>query len=137
MPIVSIILRSIDANKLEELTNNINVNNKVNATGVKERDFPGIGQSGLAVTFNFLSSYTDGEKTIGEIKMTGEVWVMGPECKEIMKMWKKEKKIPEDSHIEIINTIFRKCVSKAVVLAEDVQLPPPIGLPFAQKEKKE
>lgn len=137
MPVVSINLKSVSGKKENARDGEVKVNNKVAVTDIKEINLPGINQSGLAIGFDFLTKYSSSDEDVAVINITGEAMMIGGECKDIVKQWKKNQTIPEDPHIEIINTIFRKCVSKAIVMAEDLQLPPPVGLPFVQKQKKE
>jgi len=137
MPVIGINLKEIKATNSGKEIVGIKVNNKANTVDVKEKDFPGIGQKGLIIDFEFETLYDSDNGEIAKFNINGEVLYVGDDCKEILKTWKKEKNIPEDIHVDIINTIFRKCVSKAIMLAEDLQLAPPIGLPFAQKKKKE
>ncbi|MBU3897019.1 MAG: hypothetical protein KJ697_03765 [Nanoarchaeota archaeon] len=137
MPVIGINLKAVKATKIDKDIINVKVNNKADTTNVREENLPGIGEHGLLIDFEFSSIYNSDGKEVARIDMKGEVVYVGSDYKEIMKMWTKEKIIPEDTHIDIINTIFRRCVSKAIVLAEDIQLAPPIGLPFAQKKKKE
>ncbi len=136
MTIVAVNLRSIEASKDENVKGDVEINNNVTPLNVREQDMPGIGQNGIAIEFQYISKYTCATKTLGEIKIKGEVYYIGEDCKEIVKKWKKDKEIPEDQYLVIINTIFRRCAIKALQLAEDIQLPPPIGLPFAKKPEK-
>ena len=137
MPIVSVHLKEIIANKKVESVGNVEINNKVGESAVTERDMPGIGQKGLSIEFRYLTEYKKDGELVAEIKMAGEVLYIGEDCKLILDTWKKDGVLPEDQHVQIVNTIFRRCAIKALVLAEDLQLPPPIGLPFAKKNPKE
>lgn len=136
MPIVGVSLRTIEANHSGNTNRDVKINNKANVTDIKEMDLPGLGQKGLSVEFSFSTNYSVEDKTAAEIKMTGELLYYGTDCKDILKQWKKSQTIPDEIHVSIINTIFRRCVTRAISLSEDIQLPPPIGLPFAQLENK-
>ncbi|MBU3904739.1 MAG: hypothetical protein KJ906_01155 [Nanoarchaeota archaeon] len=135
MPVLSIQLKEIVANKKSDAGGNVEINNKVGESDVKERNMPNLGQKGLAIEFRYLTEYKKEEEIVAEIKMTGEVLYIGEDCKLILDTWKKDGVLPEDQHVQIVNTIFRRCAIKALVLAEDLQLPPPIGLPFAKKNE--
>lgn len=136
MPIVGVSLKAIEANRSGNTAGDVKINNKANVTNVREVDLPGLNQKGLAVDFAFSTDYAVKDETVAEIKISGELLYYGIDCKDILKQWKKSQTIPDEIHVNIINTIFRRCVTRAISLAEDVQLPPPIGLPFAQLEKK-
>jgi len=134
MGVISVNLKKIDAMKDENAKGDIEINNNVTPLGVREQDMPGIGKKGIAIDFKYVSLYTMDGKEAAHIEIIGDVLYIGDDCEEILKSWKEKKEIPEDPYIMIINTIFRRCAIKALVLAEDIQLPPPIGMPFAKKQ---
>lgn len=135
MPIVSLHLKEVEAKKLMEPTGNVEINNKVGESNVREQDMPGLDKKGLAIEFKYMSQYMREKELIAEIRITGEALYIGDDCKDILNKWKKEGILPENVHLGVINTAFRRCSVKALVLAEDLQLPPPINLPFAKKEE--
>ncbi len=138
MPVVGVVLNSVDAKKTGDFSRGVKVNNKISTTNVKEADIPSLSKNGVVIDFKFRSVYESEGNPIAEIIMNGNVYYVGDDSKAIIKFWDKHKNIPEDPHVEILNTIFRKCITRAITISEDLQLPPPIGMPFAQKrEKKE
>ncbi len=137
MPVLSVQLKEIIANKKQEAVGNVEVNNKVGESAVIEKDLPGIGQKGISIEFRYLTEYKKDGEVVAEIKMAGDVLYVGEDCKLMLDSWKKDGVLPEDQHVQVVNTIFRRCAIKALVLAEDLQLPPPIGLPFAKKNPEE
>lgn len=86
----------------------------------------------VRVDFNFTSKY---EPEVGEISIDGSLLWRG-EAKKILKMWEDEKKLEPVAGLDILNTIFRKCLARSVMLAEDVRLPPPIQFPYVVKGEK-
>jgi hypothetical protein len=108
----------------------INIKNNVGIKKVEEADLS-LGknkQSGLKFTFDFTASY---EPKVGSINLGGEVLYLLEEkkVKEIVKTWKKDKKAPKDLTATVLNTVLQKCNIQALVLARDINLPPPIPLP--------
>ena len=103
---------------------------KVNSTpkiiDIREMDVPSLGKKALAFDFEFLSEYTP---DVASIKVTGEMLYLADKPEEIIKKWKKDKGLPTEVSVEVLNTLFRKCLLKASNLAEDLQLPPPLDLP--------
>ena len=97
---------------------------------------PGTDKKALVVDFEFITKYTDSnEKEIANFLISGDVLVVDNKQKEIMEAWKKDKQLPEDTSIEVINVIFNKCSKKAIILSDDLQLPSPVPLPFAKKKQ--
>jgi len=88
----------------------------------------------LNIDFEFVIKY---EPDIGEIKIKGNVFYVGKNMKEILKIWHKEKKLSKESEIEVKNFLFRKCLTIGVNLTENMQLPPPIIFPRVALQKKE
>ena len=140
MTVIGISLRKIEAKveEIDKLPANISVNSIPVIKSVKERDVEVMGlKKALVIGFEFNTDY---EPKIGSIKMEGDVLYHSADQKKVEDSWKKEKKLPEDAAVEILNSIFRRCLLKVMNLAEDLQLPPPLRFPSvvkgAQEKKK-
>ena len=48
---------------------------------------------------------------------------------EVMDRWKKEKKLDQELMTKILNSVLMKCNVQALILSQDLNLPPPIPLP--------
>ena len=48
---------------------------------------------------------------------------------EILEFWKKDKTLPADVQMAVINYMFRKVTLQALHLADLLQLPPVVNLP--------
>jgi hypothetical protein len=139
MPVVGLNIRNINARKTQEITGPVKVNNTTNFVEIKEHKLEALDKTGLSISFAFKAEYTteNSKKSIAEIEINGDVFFLDAEHETILKGWKKDKKLPDDVNIQIINTILRKCITKAIDLSEELQLPPPVALPFAQQKKQE
>ena len=135
MPVIGMNINSIQAVKKGKMDAGLKVNNQTNIDNVTEQDLVGIGKKGLKIEFTYLTAYTVKNATAAEIKITGDVIYVGEDQAEILKSWKADKKLPEGVDIVIINHILRKGITKTVALSEELQLPPPIQMPFASKKK--
>lgn len=87
----------------------------------------------LRIKFNFAAKY---EPALGDILIEGSLLWRNPDAKKVLKMWEEEKKLESKAGVEVLNTIFRRCLAKAVVLAEDVRLPPPVQFPVVRPAQK-
>lgn len=135
MPAIGIIIKSIDATKDKELIGNVKVNNEVKVIDVVEKDMPGLNKKGLSVNFKYSSMYTAEENPLAHIIISGDVLYID-DTNKVLDHWKKENKLPEDVNLEVINSVFRKCIIKALGFADELQLPAPIAMPYASGEKK-
>ena len=116
----------------------IEINNNVTIKNIEESDIA-LGkdkQTAIKIIFNFLSKYSP---DLGNISFEGEIIYMADskKGKEIIASWKKDKKLPKDLMAPILNTILTKCNIKALILSQDVNLPPPIPLPKVSLSPKE
>ena len=57
------------------------------------------------------------------------------DCKSILSKWKKEKKLDDDVAVEILNAVFRKCLSEGVDIANELRLPPPVSFPVVKAKE--
>jgi len=71
---------------------------------------------------------------LAEIIIKGNVLFLDSRYRKILSSWKKNKKLPEDVNLQLINAVLRRCLIRALDLSEELQLPPPIALPFARKK---
>ena len=136
MPVVGMFIKNIDAKKYEEATIGVKVNSNTNLKDVKEQDLAALNKKALSIDFEFITRYlSQKDKKVAEILIGGNVLFLGENYKKILEGWKKNKKLPDDISLQVINLIFNKCSKKAILLSDDLQLPSPIPLPFATKKE--
>ena len=131
MPVIGLKLNSYDAKRNKDtFTGDMKINSSPKIMSVNEIDVPAVGKKALAFGFEFSTQYGP---DIAEIKVKGEViYVNDKEKAAILKGWKKDKKLPDDIGIEILNHLFRHCLLKVSNIAEDLQLPPPLNFPMVK-----
>ncbi len=138
MPVIGIAIKTIDAKKHKDITGGqLKVNNNTNLLEVKEQDLPGLDKKGLGIDFLFRTTYrlSDEKTPVAEIIIGGTTFYVDAKQKKIVDEWKKNKTLGDEVNLQVINAILRKCITKSLNLSEELQLPPPIGLPFASKKK--
>ncbi|MBI2647212.1 hypothetical protein HYW99_01935 [Candidatus Woesearchaeota archaeon] len=129
----------LSAEKNEASKGKIDINNNVTIKDVQEADFS-FGknkQNILKFLFQFISKY---EPSIGNMLLEGELlYLEDPKkIKEISSSWKKDKKLPKELMPTLLNAILTKCNVQALILSQEINLPPPIPLPkveIAAQEK--
>tara|TARA_Y100000310_G_scaffold343842_1_gene453427 strand:- start:24 stop:467 length:444 start_codon:yes stop_codon:yes gene_type:complete len=128
--IVGFNFTKIVAEKKESIKGKVDVNNNVSVKNVEETDFS-MGtkkQKGLKFEFEFISKY---EPKIGSILFEGDVLYVDEEkeIKDILKSWKSDKKIKKEIMGGILNTVLTKSNVQALILSQQINLPPPIPMP--------
>ena len=124
----------LSAEKGEAAKGKIDINNNVSVKDIQEDNFS-LGkdkqQNVLRFIFEFTSNY---EPNVGKILFEGELLYMEEpkKAKEILSSWKKDKKIPKELMGAMLNTILIKCNVQALILSQQVNLPPPIPMPKVQ-----
>jgi hypothetical protein len=134
MPIVGLSFSSIEARRKSMPTSEIKVNSIPKVKEIKEVELAGLDKSGLQLSFEFLTEYVP---DIGSIKVEGEMLYVADNNLKILAQWKKDKTLPEDVSVEVLNQLFRKCLLKVSGLAEEIQLPIPIQIPRVAAKKKD
>jgi hypothetical protein len=138
MPIIGIGLKMMEGKRHEEITGAVKVNSSMNITNVKEQELTALNCKGLSIEFEYSTKYIDDKsKNLAEINIEGNVILVGEEQEKILKDWKKDKKLPEDVKFQVIRVVSDKCSKKAIMLSDDLQLPPPpIIIPTTKQEDK-
>lgn len=131
--IVGFGFKKLSAEKYDAAAGKIDINNNVSIKDVQEDSFS-FGkekQSILKFMFEFTSKYNP---SVGTILFEGELLYLEDQkkIKEILSSWKKDKKVPKEIMAGLLNTILTKCNIQALILSQEVNLPPPIPLPKVQ-----
>jgi hypothetical protein len=137
MAIIGVNFTKINVEKKDLAKGKININNNISIKDIKKKDLaPGknINQKGLQFIFSFASKY---EPKLAEIKLEGEVLFVGTNkvVEDVLKAWKKDKKPAKEIMTAVLNTALTKCNIQAIVLSQQVNLPPPIPLPRVGTKK--
>jgi hypothetical protein len=115
---------SLEVSKKAEPVGHVEINNNSSITSVESVE------GKVAVGFSFTSIY---EPNVGAIKITGKLTIDdSPENMErAVKEWEASgrKNLPADIAENIHNSIIFNCVTEAVILAREIQLPPPMPMP--------
>ncbi|MBU5574876.1 MAG: hypothetical protein QXF15_00655 [Candidatus Aenigmatarchaeota archaeon] len=136
MPIVGFLLNEVSGKKITEIQGGVSVANNADIKSVKKEQIKKFNQDAISIGFEFSSTYTSEDEEIAKIIMKGNLIAIDEDTDKILEFWKKNKELPENLHIEAINIILRKCLTKIMLISDELQLPPPIGLPFATKKEK-
>lgn len=139
MAVIGHSITSIEANRKSLVVKKIEINSTPKVVGVKEKavDIQGLSsgkQSVLSISFEFQTDYKPG---IGMIKISGEVVYTSSDNKKVVKEWEKNKKLPQDVDVEIKNFLLRKCLLMGVNISQEMQLPPPLVIPYMKAKKEQ
>ena len=130
MPVVGFSITRIEAERGKEaISPQMNINSAPTVKDIKEIDLDALKKKALQVDFDFDTNYSP---NIGSIKLSGELFYVADDQEKILDGWKNSKRIPEEASLEILNFLFRRCILKMLNISDDLQLPPPINLPFVR-----
>lgn len=134
MPIVGLNLKTMSAHFDEKkITGNLEISSTPKIENVERRDFKFAGMNdALIINFSFKTQY---QPDVAEIAFTGEVVYQTEDAKKLAKSWKENKKLDDQVTVDVFNAIFRRCLTKAVQIADDLRLPPPITFPIVAPKK--
>lgn len=134
MPIVGFNFLKISAEKKNAIApeGKVNIANDVSIKDVEEANFG--KNKGLKLTYSFSSNYNP---DLGKIELEGDVFFTDKEkvVKDMLDSWKKNKKLPEEVMINILDFLLIKCNTQSIILSKDLNLPPPIPFPKVDRSK--
>lgn len=137
MPVIGVNIEKVNCERLKSVSGPVEIRSNTNIKDVTELSMPDFNRKGLNIKFEFTTDYLDQKKEkYGFIKIKGNVLYMDPDQQDrIVDEWKKTKKLDKKVNIEILNSILRKCIIKSMSFSDDLQLPPPIALPYAREKQ--
>ncbi len=134
MPIIGLNFNKIEAKKEGGAAQQeVKVNSTPMISSVKEVTVPNLTKKALSIGFEFLTRYDPG---FASVTIQGNLMYLTDKNKPIVDEFEKNKKLPEKASLEILNYLFRHCLLKASILADDLQLPPPMPMPKITPKKK-
>lgn len=134
MPIIGLGFSAFEARKEGgSVQEEVKVNSAPRITDVKEVSVPNLSKKAISIDFEFMTRY---DPDFASITIKGSIMYMADKNKAILDEWKKDKHLPEKVSLEVLNYLFRRCLLKASLLAEDLQLPPPMPMPRITPKKK-
>ena len=136
MTIVGFNFTKISIERKGEPKGRVDINNNISIKDVVAANF-GLGKTkekGVRISYEFTSNYNP---DIAEILIAGDVLFIGEENDEILKGWKKDKKMPKEIMKDLLNTIMMRCSVESMILTKDLNLPPPIPFPRLQESTPE
>lgn len=131
MPVIGININSIEAKNNRTSATNITVNSTPRIENIEKKDVE-LVKNVLSFAFTFETKYVP---DVGIVKIKGEVLYQTNIADKVLKKWKKEKKIDDNIAVEVLNAIFRRCLTASVLLTHDLRLPPPIRFPVVKKKE--
>ena len=130
MPIAGFGFTKMTVERNEGKGTKLNIENNVSLKDISEMDTGSSkpAQKTLKFSFVFTSKFAP---DFGEIKLEGDVIYIETDkkCKEILKEWKKEKKVPQELLPTVLNAVLSKCAVQAIILSREINLPSPVPLP--------
>jgi len=137
MAIVGFNFDRILVEKTKPIMGGVQVKNNMSIKNVEQQELL-MGkkkESILKFSFEFSSKYSP---NIGLISINGHIlFLQEPDAvKKIIAGWKKNKNIPNDVASLLLNAVLVRCNVKALILSQEVNLPPHIRLPTISPKAK-
>ena len=130
MGIIGFNFTKVFAERNEGVQGQVNIKNNLAIKSVEKQELSiaSKDQIGIKLSFEFSSKH---EPNLGAITINANVLVLEPkeEGEKILKEWEKNKKLQDDFLKQTFTFTLRKCSVKALMLAEDLNLPSPVPLP--------
>ena len=123
----------INVEKKDIVKGKINIKNNMGIVNLETTEVPfgDIKQKVLKFIFEYKTVY---EPNVGSIVLEGNLLDIQDEktIKQVMDLWKKEKKIDSNILEPVINSLLGRCNVESLILSREVNLPPPVPLPKVQ-----
>ncbi|MDY6768509.1 MAG: hypothetical protein SVW02_00160 [Candidatus Nanohaloarchaea archaeon] len=125
--IVGFSIGSIDAEKMDMKGGETNINYSSSITDVEEAEVSSIDDDIARISFDFGLVYQQGGDEVADMSFTGDVLWQGDDG--LVDAWEEDESIDDDVAAAITNHIYRKCLTRAVGMADALELPSPVPMP--------
>ncbi len=135
MGIININYSKLNVEKTGNTNQKLSINTVPKIEDVKEGNLNAFGNKSeiLNIRFSFKSTFNP---DVAKLDIEGNIIYTGKDNKKSLENWEKNKSMPEDEHMEIINHLFKTAGIKALQLSEMAGIPPVLALPKVTKAKK-
>ena len=120
-------LKKIEVQREDKAPEKVDIVSDIKIENAEKHNVELVGEDALKIDFEFKLTYKD----FAKLSMQGFLILMVEDkiFKEALKEWKKNKKLPKDLNMGIINLILQKCSLRALQLEEEMGLPLHIQMP--------
>lgn len=133
MAIVGFGFDSMKVEKFEKASKSLKINHGFKVLDMEMEDIGIASAKEQVVKFSFRF-FLDYDPKIAALELKGHVLYLLDDktAKELIEEWKDKKKMSPDIMRQVINTIMLKSNVKALLLANEMNLPPHIKMPTLQ-----
>ena len=130
MPVIAFQFNGIEGKRSNQpLKGDLKIHSTPKITEIKEVTLKSLGKKALGMKFEFKTFYTP---EVGNITVDGMITFVDDKQDDILAQWKKDQSMPDDVSVEVLNALFRRCLLRVALLAEDLNLPPPLQFPLVK-----
>lgn len=135
MPILGLNFDAVHAEKKKELKPPLKINTDVEIVGVSKEESFFSSKDESVLRFNFEFSLVFDPKDVAELKLKGHMHFLAKakDNDKVLATWKKEKKFPPELARQLVNMVLLKANIKALIIGQEVGLPPHIRMPLINK----
>ncbi len=138
--ILKTFIDSINCGKNMDVRGNLKINSKANIVEIKpveskqqNKESPKNEKSAYnaVVFFEYVAEYTIEKKVLGGVQIRGRVIYEQGDI-DVCSEWAKSKKMPKELIGPILNSVLTRASISALIVANQINLPPPFQLPSIQ-----
>lgn len=126
--IVGFSIRKMAAERHTAKQGELGINYSADITDVEEAEVPAFDDPVARIHFDIDIAYTQDEEDVAEMAFTGTVLWQG-DAEDLIDGWEAEEGLPDNVGAVVTNHVFRKCLTKAVGMADALDLPSPVPMP--------
>lgn len=130
--IVGFSIDSIEAGQDDMEGGETNISYSSGITDVEEADVDSLDDSIARIFFDLGLQYQQNGEDVAEMSFDGSVLWQG-DADDIIERWEEDEELDEEVAAQVTNHVFRKCLTRAVGMADALELPSPVPMPRVQQ----
>lgn len=127
--IIGFSIDSMEAGKDQMRGGETDINYTSSLTGVEDAEIESLDDTVARISFELGLGYRQDEEDVADMSFEGSVLWRGDDAEDLIDSWEENEEIDEDVAAQVTNHVYRKCLTRAVGMADALELPSPVPMP--------
>ncbi|MDY6769955.1 MAG: hypothetical protein SVU88_03200 [Candidatus Nanohaloarchaea archaeon] len=127
--IVGFSIDRMDAQKDGLQGGETDINYSSGLTDVEDAEVASLDETVARISFELALQYQQDGDDVADMSFEGSVLWRGDDAEDLIEQYEEDEDIDDEVAAQVTNHIYRKCLTRAVGMADALELPSPVPMP--------